>query len=269
MMRGVRRPLQISTSVRWWPSTLYQTTTLEVVRDDTRLLVDPGVSPWEIAEAAGEHVGHVLLTHADWDHVMGIGQLADATVHASAGTAERIRSGEARRDVEKYAAEFYVPVLGLDRLRVDVVIDPPAEGQIGPWSARFLPAPGHTRDGMATWLPEERLLIVGDHLSGLEVPFIEHSAWGYRENLQRLLGLIEAERPEWIAIGHGPPIEPDEARRVGQEDLAYIERLNAFAEAGGDSKQVDEVAHPQRGGSNDAVAHADNLDKACLIAAAR
>jgi glyoxylase-like metal-dependent hydrolase (beta-lactamase superfamily II) len=264
----VIRPLELSPTVRWWPSTLYQTTTLEVVRDGVRLLVDPGISPWEVAEAAGDGVGHILITHADWDHVMGIGLLPDATVHASTGCAARIRSGEARADVERFGAEFYLPREGLDRLRVNVVVEPPAQASIGPFAAHFLTAAGHTEDGMATWLADERLFVVGDHLSGLEVPFIEHSVSAYRDTLHSLLGLIEAERPEHVVIGHGPPVDAATAQRTGEQDLAYIEALIAYAQGGGDPEQVDAVTAPARGGSADAGAHAGNLKKACEAAAA-
>jgi glyoxylase-like metal-dependent hydrolase (beta-lactamase superfamily II) len=65
-----------------------------------RLLVDPGIATWETREAAHDGATHILITHADWDHVMGIGLLPDAQVWASQSAAERIRSGEAQASVE-------------------------------------------------------------------------------------------------------------------------------------------------------------------------
>ena len=51
-------------------------------------------------------VTQVLVTHADWDHVMALGVLPDAQVTASTGAAERIRSGDARaRSSAKESAE--------------------------------------------------------------------------------------------------------------------------------------------------------------------
>src|SRR5438067_7084332 len=111
------RSLALTDTATWWPSVLWQTTTLSVDRDGTRLLVDPGIAPWEAREAAGDGAGHILITHADWDHVMGIGLLPDASVWASEPSAERIRSGEAKASVERETRPFGVPYEALDRLR--------------------------------------------------------------------------------------------------------------------------------------------------------
>ena len=256
----MQRSVELTPTARWWPSVLYQTATLEVVRDGERLLVDPGIALWEIAEVSGDGAGHILLTHADWDHVMAVGVLADARVHASAGTAERIGSGEAVRSVRKHAAQFYVAVEGLDRLRVDEVVAE-GTGAIGPWSAEFRHAPGHSPDGLVTLLPEESLLIVGDHLSELEVPFVEDSARAYAETLRMLDDLIGSTAPAHVVIGHGPPLPPDQARRVAGEDLAYLERLLAYAEGGGDPERPDAVAVPR--GPADGTGHADNVRLTC------
>jgi RNA polymerase primary sigma factor len=42
--------VELTPSVRWWPSAVYQTSTVELRRDGVRLLVDPGIAPWEIEE---------------------------------------------------------------------------------------------------------------------------------------------------------------------------------------------------------------------------
>ena len=202
----MERPLIVTETARWWPSTLWQTTTLEVERDGVRLLVDPGVSPWEVREvAAGRPVHHILITHADWDHVMGIGLLPEATVHAGGLATRRIRSGEATESVCQESREFCIPLEGLDGMRVDEVIEPPAEVMIGPWAATVQAIPGHTDDGIATLLPEEGLLIVGDYLSVLEIPFIYESPRAYRDTLDRLVETIERDTPAHIVIGHGAP----------------------------------------------------------------
>ena len=67
----------------------------------------------------------MLLTHADWDHVLGVGMLPDARVIASRAAAERIASGDARESVEQEAAEFYMTVRSIGLLRVDQAVDLP------------------------------------------------------------------------------------------------------------------------------------------------
>ena len=136
------RAVPLTPTATWWPSTLYQTTTLELRRGGERLLVDPGISPWEIDEvvsAAPDPVTQVLVTHADWDHVMALGVLPDAQVTASTGAALRIRSGEARESIEKESVEAYVPYVALDALHCEQEVDPPADAVLGPGAPSAVP----------------------------------------------------------------------------------------------------------------------------------
>ena len=103
------RALELTGSATWWPSVLWQTTTLELRRDGVRLLVDPGIAPWEVREAAGDGGGHILITHSDWDHVMGIGLLPEDRVWVSPAAAERIDSGEAAASVRELTRPYGVP----------------------------------------------------------------------------------------------------------------------------------------------------------------
>jgi len=260
----VSRALELTKTATWWPSVLWQTTTLTVARGDERLLVDPGIAPWEVREAAEDGATQVLITHADWDHVMGIGLLPDATVHATSTAAERIRSGEALADVERFSRQFAVPLEGLDGLRVEELLVPaPDTASIGPWQAVCHLAPGHTPDGVATWLPDEGLLIVGDYLSPIEIPFAHDSAWAYRETLLMLAGLIERERPAQVVVGHGRPLDADAALRIALEDLAYVEGIIGYAESGGDADGAAGVPHPDRDGWDDGDEHVANIRRAC------
>ena len=145
------RALDLTPTARWWPSVLWQTTTLTLDGDGARLLVDPGIAAWETREAAADGATHILITHADWDHVMGIGLLPDAQVWASQAAAERIRCGEARASVETETRPYGVVLEGLDGMRVDELV--PANGepyQLGAWQAESHATPGHTPDGMGS-----------------------------------------------------------------------------------------------------------------------
>jgi glyoxylase-like metal-dependent hydrolase (beta-lactamase superfamily II) len=260
-MRRVPRPIMLTESARIWPSVLYQTSTLELHRDGRRLLSDPGASTWEVAEAAGDGVQDILLTHADWDHVLGIGILRDATVHASPLAAERIGSGDARASVESQAPQFYLDFVDLDGLRVDHVVTLPSDEGAGPWAAHYEPSPGHTPDGMTTWFPDENLVVVGDYLSELEIPFVYHSAAAYRETMERLIDRLSEWRPAFVVVGHGPPHDVDTAIRIAHEDHEYVSALEAFVSGGGTLDGVDSVAYPKRS-PGDAEAHTTNITKA-------
>ena len=265
------RAVSLSESATWWPSTLWQTTTLELRRDGRRVLVDPGISRWEIeqvVDASELPVSHVVVTHADWDHVMGLGLLAEAEVVASAGAAARIASGEVRESVGREATEMYVEPFALDGLRVDRPLKLPVDAEIGGWHAICRPAPGHTEDGMSVWLPEQRLLVVGDHLSELEIPWAYSSVSDLRDTVATLVGVIERERPEWVVIGHGRPLTAERALQIGDEDLDYLDAVLDCAASGCDPEHAERIAVPERIGSpGDVQAHAANVRLACQQAA--
>jgi glyoxylase-like metal-dependent hydrolase (beta-lactamase superfamily II) len=225
------RAIPLTGTATWWPSTLYQTTTLELRRAGERLLVDPGISQWEIEEVVGAStmpVTQVLVTHSDWDHVMALGVLPDAHVTASAASAERIRSGVVRQEIERETAEFLIGYRAIDRLHVEQEVDPPAEVRMGPWRGVCRAAPGHTDDGLVVSLPDEHLLVVGDYLSALEIPGVYDSVAAYRTTLQELASVIERERPLYVVVGHGKPHTSDEALRI-----ADLPRGRAGARRGG------------------------------------
>ena len=263
------RALDLTPTARWWPSVLWQTTTLTLDGDGARLLVDPGIAAWETREAAADGATHILITHADWDHVMGTGLLPDAQVWASPSAAERIRSGEARASVESESRPYGVVLEGLDGMRVDELV--PANGepyQLGAWRAESHATPGHTPDGITTGIDEAGLLIVGDHLSQHEIPFIYDSAWNYRSTLALLTELIERHQPSYVVVGHGRPHAPARALEIAAQDAQYVDALIAFAEAGGTPDRADDVPFPDRGGHDDSGEHRSNVERACAQAAA-
>jgi hypothetical protein len=81
--------------------------------------------------------------------------------------------------------------------------------------------------------------------------------------------MIERERPQYVVVGHGKPQTSDEALRIADEDLAYLEAVLAHAEAGCPADDADRIAVPQRGaGAADRRMHAANVAKACEAAGA-
>ena len=94
------------------------------------------------------------------------------------------------------------------------------------------PGGGHTADGLITWFPDERVLVIGDYLSELEIPFAYSSVGDYQATLHTLIGVIEREQPEFVVVGHGRPHSAERALKIADEDLDYIEAVLAIAEAG-------------------------------------
>jgi glyoxylase-like metal-dependent hydrolase (beta-lactamase superfamily II) len=108
----------------------------------------------------------------------------------------------------------------------------------------------------------ENYLLVGDYLSPCEIPFVDHLL-DYRRTLQRLMTIIAAGA-EWVIPGHGPMLSADEARRIGREDLRYLDAILRCAEAN-DAAVAKTISLPRAAGVYGmANHHLDNCRKARL-----
>ncbi len=78
---------------------------------------------------------------------------------------------------------------------------------------------------MAIRVPWAGILIAGDYLSPVEIPMISEggSREQYAATLHRLKPLIEAS--ETVIPGHGAPQSREQALRIHQEDLEYLDAL--------------------------------------------
>jgi glyoxylase-like metal-dependent hydrolase (beta-lactamase superfamily II) len=122
---------------------------------------------------------------------------------------------------------------------------------------------------MVVSLPDEHLLVAGDYLSSLEIPAAHASVDDYRATLQMLVGVIERERPLYVVVGHGKPHTSEEALRIADADLDYIEAVLAYADAGCPPDRAEQIAVPARAaGAADLAVHAANVARACAAAGA-
>ncbi len=74
------------------------------------------------------------------------------------------------------------------------------------------------------------MLVVGDYVSSVEIPWISEggSLEAYRATLARLGPLVEAA--EHVVPGHGPAHAAEQALRLIEEDIAYLDALEAGEE---------------------------------------
>ena len=226
-------------------------------------LVDSPVYPDEleltaqVAGQAGFGVAGLLATHGDWDHLLGRFAFPEAALGVAETTAARLsgHSGEAVRALRAFDDEHYVlrgqngtpPGLKLGALQALPV--PGKIGLAGPDTGdgapaehdlELHPAPGHTADGMAIWVPWARTLICGDYLSPVEIPtWHDHdgSRSQYRATLDVLKPLVD--QADWVIPGHGGPIDGDRALAIWREDVAYVDRYALpIARSGARQKQL-------------------------------
>lgn len=249
-------------------SALWQTTSLLLVADGEAVVVDPCISADEVARIAGRaatlgaRVTHVLVTHADWDHVCGIAAFPDAVATMGERTAEIVAHGELGALIQKRAATYGLTIKGDPR--VDRVLAGGAAHQVGPFIVETTALRGHTADGTGYRIRELDLLAVGDYLSPVEFPFVSMTS-EYRTTLASLIELLRNDPPATVAPGHGPALTTAEALGVAEADLVYLRALrDAVARAGGDREQGRVAAAavpPPRAAPDDlGRAHAGNVE---------
>jgi glyoxylase-like metal-dependent hydrolase (beta-lactamase superfamily II) len=235
------RALALHTDVLVFVSDVWQTTCTAVRSDDEGFVIDSPVFPEElralpeVLEHAGFPVSGLLVTHGDWDHLLGRIVFPEASLGCAQSTADRLRAelGDAQRRLREFDAEHYVQDRGALRLGSLQPLPVPGRVELGarPRELQLFPAPGHTADGAAYWLPWARALVCGDYLSPVEIPMLATggSVVAYRATLARLAPLVD--QAEWVIPGHGAPLTASRAREILAQDDRYLDQLESDSAA--------------------------------------
>ena len=239
------RALSIHADLIVFISRYCQTTCTALRAEGEGFLIDSPVYPDEleavvgVLDQAGFPVSGLLITHADWDHLLGRLAFPDASLGCGESTARRLAAepGAAQRELRRFDEEQYVD----DRrpLALGAVQSLPVPGRLSLGEAaraqerelELHPADGHTVDGTAFNLPWLGTLVCGDYLSPVEIPSISPggSLDAYQSTLERLRGLVE--RADTVIPGHGRPLTRAQALAILAEDLAYLDALSRDGEA--------------------------------------
>jgi glyoxylase-like metal-dependent hydrolase (beta-lactamase superfamily II) len=197
-------------------------------------VIDSPVLPEELellpslVEQAGFPVPRgLLVTHGDWDHVLGPLAFPEATLGCAESTAARLRAapGAAQRALRDFDEQLYLTrrrPLSLGSIQPLAV---PGRCELGDAELELQTTGGHTADGMAIWIPWARVLVTGDYLSSAEIPTLGHgtSVDEYLATLERLRPLLAAA--EHVVPGHGPILDRASTLRILEEDAAYLRML--------------------------------------------
>jgi glyoxylase-like metal-dependent hydrolase (beta-lactamase superfamily II) len=230
------RVLALHSDVIVFVSDYWQTTCTAVRSGEEGFLIDSPVYPSEldaipsVLEQAGFPLSGLLTTHADWDHLLGRLAFPGSSLGCGEPTARRLAQepGAAQRELREFDEAQYVQ--GRGPLSLGAVQSLPVPGRLSLGRERELElhlADGHTSDGTAYALPWLGVLVCGDYLSPVEIPWISNggSLIGYLATLERLKPLIE--QAGTVVPGHGGPIERDVALRLFDEDFRYLEALSS------------------------------------------
>ena len=239
------------------------------VSGDEACLVDPGLLPEEIegllADVGDRSLRYVVLTHADWDHVLGPEHLPQARIVAQAAylddlDPEGIRAILAQQDAHAgvtRARPFEPPV---PAITFDDVLELP----LGELELRLEHAPGHTASMLTIYEPGEACLWAADVLSDVELPSIIHDLESYARTLARIAEL----ELRTLVPGHGNATSDEaEIRRRLDEDRLYLDQLrHAVADTVASAMSLEEAVEacasvgPRRS-EDDALMHRLNVEK--------
>jgi glyoxylase-like metal-dependent hydrolase (beta-lactamase superfamily II) len=255
--------------VERFESALWETSSLLLAADGEAVLIDPAVSAEEVARisararALGSPVTHVLVTHADWDHVCGIAAFPAAAATMSEATAARLLARGEEATTAARASATGIQIAG--EPRVDRTFAAGAAVQAGPFLLETLALSGHTPDGTAFRCRDLDLLAVGDHLSAIEFPFATSTA-AYRSTLATLIDVLRHDPPRRVVPGHGPELTASRALAIAEADLAYLWALHDAVAAAGtreEARVAGLAVEPSRPATDDlAEARAGNVEAA-------
>jgi glyoxylase-like metal-dependent hydrolase (beta-lactamase superfamily II) len=228
-----RASVDLGEGVRHFQTPLWQTNCLLATAGGEAILCDPSYTREEIDELTGELQAAppagvwVLVTHADYDHVCGLGAFPDATVVGVEGTSSRVADGTAAAGLAAAGEEWGI-AWPLDDVRVDRIVSP-GPVVLGAFGIDVVEAPSHGREGAGFVLVDQGVLFPGDHLSPITIPLLGGSLEAAIGANEELLGALARHELRWVVPGHGRALTPAEAREIGEADLVYLRALRDVA----------------------------------------
>ena len=215
-------------------SRAYRMNSALLERDGHALLFDPGVLPSELEDLVARASAiaprfeqtAVVYTHPHWDHVLGHDWFPAATTLAHVGFADELERDEA--EIES-SAKKWIEGAGeawprpFRAFAPSLVVRGTARVEIGPFGLVAYEIPGHCASQIALYLPAEGLLVAGDTLSDIEIPWLDGAPWVHRRSLTALHWIFEQEDVRWLVPGHGSVAEGRlEGYRRVLSDLDYL-----------------------------------------------
>jgi glyoxylase-like metal-dependent hydrolase (beta-lactamase superfamily II) len=225
------RAVSVSPDALVVTSAFWQTNAIALRSGEEAMLIDSPYLPDEldalpgVLAGAGFEPDGLLATHADFDHLLGRIAYPGMTLGLCESSVERLHRspGEAQRALRQYDDEFYVIRTAPLALGQVQGLPVPGSVEIGDRELELHPAEGHTEDGMAIFDRDQGLLMVGDYLSDVEIPWIHGSLADYRATLARLAPLVL--QATTVVPGHGVPNDRDTTLRILEQDVDYLDAL--------------------------------------------
>ena len=224
---------RVSENVYWFQSEVYAQVTAGVVAGpqwavviDTLALPEETMAMREFIEhEVGVPVRYVINTHYHADHAWGNCFFPGATVVAHALCRQLLaeRGAPSLESVRKQNPVYRQVKIVLPHLTFE-------EGslalRVGKKNLNILHAPGHSPDGIAVLVEEDRVLFAGD--SFMPIPYVVD---GNAEDITTSIKKIGRMGLENIVQGHGDIILRGEIEAAVKENLAYMTNIRKVAKA--------------------------------------
>jgi glyoxylase-like metal-dependent hydrolase (beta-lactamase superfamily II) len=202
------------------------------------LLVDPGITGTEMADLAndlrelGQPVVAGFSTHPDWDHVLWHESFGDVPRYGTVRGTAYIRDVLAKDDWRELVAEGLPPEY-VDAIPIDLfgrITALPVDADTLPWdgpTARIVEHPAHAPGHAALHIADRGVLVAGDMLSDILMPFIDLSTpdplGDYLAGLDVLASVVD--NVSVVIPGHGSVGTGSQVRERIDLDRAYVEAL--------------------------------------------
>ena len=215
-----------------------QSNSVVVQGRDGVLLIDPGITSSEMADLAndlrrlGQPVVAGFSTHPDWDHVLWHPDFGDAPRYGTARCAASIRDVLAAPDWKDRVAEGLPPEYA-DEIPMDqlgLITGLPADAAHIPWDGpgiRIIEHQAHAPGHAALLIEERRVLVAGDMLSDILMPFLDLEAADPLGDYLAALRLFDGVAADADAVipGHASVGGAGQLRARIEQDREYVQAL--------------------------------------------
>ena len=215
---------RVSDNVYWFQSDVYaQVTAGVVVGPKWSVLIDTLALPEEskairdyIEYSLNSKIRYVINTHYHADHSWGNYFFPDATIISHTKCRDLLieRGIPALEEAKKHNASLKEIEIALPNMTLD---DGVMILEIGKKHIEIMPAPGHSKDGLAALVVEDRVLFGGDAF--MPIPYLLD---GNTDDLRSFYEVIRGMTLENIVQGHGEVILRGEVLPTIAANLDYI-----------------------------------------------